>query len=1264
MISLINFNRYCLSKKKFFHKCYKPYLNHIQIGSYNNFLKSKKNNFSIKNIVKKYFPLFNIKKYIFLKFYKIIIKKPFYNEEYCKNKNIHYYSIIYIYFKIYMFNKNLIFIKKFELGCIPYITKKGNFIINGTNRVLISQFNKSYGIYFFTEKKKYCKIIPYYGNWIELIVNNNIFNFIFDKKISFLVKNLLISLGLNKKFFFKYFFFKIKLKILKGKKKKFFLINKKFFFKKKYKNFFCFSFKNIKNFYLGEYLNLRNKFFKKFKLINNKIINLLFLKKIFFFKIIIFKKKIENTNIIKIYKNYKFNFEENNFLNKKGKILNFLKKIFKKKIYNFSEIGFKRVKKILFEKENYINIFTILEIIKKFLKFLKFDIIDDSLESLENKYIYSCGKLLSLKFEKSFIKIIKNIKFRIKNFNNINDLNNIIEKNIITIELKDYFCNNELSQFLDQNNPLSEISHLRKISLVSNNIKKENCGFDIRDLHISHYCKICPIDTPEGHNIGLINSFSFYSKINKYNYISTVYKISILGNIIGIIFLDYKKEKLKNIVNFLSTIKTIYGEIFKFPFLEIRKKNNYNKKNFLFIDLIEISGDQIISIGASLIPFLSNNDANRCLMGSNMQRQAVPLIKSDNSIVGTGNELVVGLNTRYNILSNFKGYIIYSDNYSIIVKNNFKIKKYKVLNFLRTNQNTVINQILKINIGDIVNKGTILADSNVTTNGEISLGKNIRVAFMSWYGYNFEDSILISDKILKKNSFSSFHIYEYICVLKCNENGFDILSNDVFNKQQILKKKIKSGIIKIGEYVKSKDILVGKMCPRNKDNFSPEEKLFKIVFSDNNFNYFEQPLCLPKNINGVVLNIDDFKLYSFKKNIIKILNIEQLKYTIKKMNNFLYEFIFFYFVTIKKCSFNKKVIINNKIFVFNNNINILLNLKYINKKENYKIKIFKKIFLKIILNKKFFFKIKKENFLNYNDFETNIIRIIKIKIIVKKTLKIGDKMSGRHGNKGVISNIIDEINMPYDKYGKSIDIILNPLGVPSRMNVGQLLEVYLSSSIKEIKNIFNKINIYNFSFYKLKMIIKIIIKIIFKKDLKIESINNFDCYNIFLNFNLKLKVCVHSFNKINDLIIKNVINKLGFSKNGKIFLFDGITGIKYIKPINVGYIYFMKLNHLVSDKIYSRSIGPYSMITQQPLGGKSNFGGQRLGEMEVWALEAYGAAHILKEMLTVKSYDIEGRNLIFKNIMKGIYNVDSGIPESFQILLNEIKALCFDIKTI
>ncbi|MBY0585373.1 hypothetical protein K5B08_00440, partial [Candidatus Carsonella ruddii] len=376
-------------------------------------------------------------------------------------------------------------------------------------------------------------------------------------------------------------------------------------------------------------------------------------------------------------------FEENNFLNKKGKILNFFKKIFYKKFYSFSEIGFKRIKEILYEKKNFINIYTILEIIKKFFKFIKFDIIDDTLDSLENKNIYNSGKLLSLKFEKSFIKILKNIKFKIRNFNNINDLDFVIEKDIITLDLKDYFCNNELSQFLDQNNPLSELSHIRKISLIGNNIKKENCGFDIRDLHVSHYCKICPIDTPEGHNIGLINSFSFYSKVNKYNYISTIYKISFIGKIIGVIFLDYKKEKLKNIANFLSTKKTIYGEIFKFPYIEIRKKINYNKKKFFFIDLVEISGDQIVSIGASLIPFLSNNDANRCLMGSNMQRQAVPLIKADNPIVGTGNELIIGLNSRYNILSDIKGYVLYLDSYNIIVKNNFKIKKYQICKFLR-----------------------------------------------------------------------------------------------------------------------------------------------------------------------------------------------------------------------------------------------------------------------------------------------------------------------------------------------------------------------------------------------------------------------------------------------------------------------------------------------------------------------------------------------------------------------------------------------------
>lgn len=1262
MILTINFNRYCLSKKNFFHKCYKPYFNHVQINSFNNFIKYKKKNFSIKNIVKNHFPIFNKKKNIFLKIYKIKIKKPFYNEKYCKNKNIHYYSIVYIYFKFYELKKKFIFNKKYELCKIPYLTKKGNFIINGTNKALISQFIRSYGIYFFKDKKKFCKIIPLFGNWIELFFSKKLI-FYFDKKVFFLAKNFLISLGINKTFFFNYFFFKIKLKLLKGKKKKFFLLNKKFFFNKIYNKYYCFSLKNI-NFYLGNYIFFKKKFFLKFNLINKKNINYIISKKIYFLKIIIFKKNIENNKLIKIYKNYKFILEESNFLNKKGKIFNFFKKIFLKKKYNFDKTGIKRINKVLFQNQDFINIYTILEIIKKFLKFIKFDLLNDSLDSLENKNIFSSGKLLSLIFEKSFIKIAKNIKFKIKNFNNINDLNYIIENNIITIELKDYFCNNELSQFLDQNNPLSEISHLRKISLIGKTLKKENCGFDIRDLHNSHYCKICPIDTPEGHNIGLINSFAFYSKINKFNYISTLFKISFIGKIIGIISLDYKKEKFKNITNFLNITKTIYGEIFKFPFLKVRKKNIFNKKKFFFVDLIEISGDQIISIGAALIPFFSNNDANRCLMGSNMQRQAVPLAETDNPYVGTGNELLIGINSRYNILSDYKGYVLYLDNYIIIIKNNFKIKKYKILKFLKTNQNTSINQNIKINLGDNVDKGQLLADSNVTNNGELSLGRNVRVAFMSWYGYNFEDSILISDKLIKNNFFLSFHIYEYICVLKYNENGFDIVSNEVFNKNQIINNKAKFGVIKIGEYVKYKDVLVGKMCPKQKDNFSPEEKLFKIVFSDNNFNYYEQPLFVPKNINGVVLSIDDFKLFSFKKKIIKILSLEQLKFVVKKLKNSLYEIIIYYYYLIKKQIFNKKVYYKNKIFIFNNNINLILNIKFFNKIINYRLKLFKKIIIKIIFKKKINYKFKKNNFLKYEDFEKNIIRIIKIKIIVKKQLKIGDKMSGRHGNKGVVSNIVDEINMPYDIYGNSVEIILNPLGIPSRMNVGQLLEVFLSLSINKITNIFNKINFYKFSFYKIKILIKIIIKIIFNKIINIDKVNNNDCYHIYLKLKNKLSVCIHSFEKINTIFIKNILKKIGFSKNGKILLFDGITGKRYIKLINVGYIYFLKLNHLVIDKIYARSIGPYSMITQQPLGGKSNFGGQRLGEMEVWALEAYGAANILKEMLTVKSDDVEGRVILFKNIMKGIPNTESGVPESFEILLKEIKALCFDIKTI
>ncbi|BFI90992.1 DNA-directed RNA polymerase subunit beta [Candidatus Carsonella ruddii] len=1260
MINIFSFNRYCLSKRNFFHECYKPYLKHIQINSFNNFLKFNYKNYSIKNIIRKNFPIINKKKDIFVKFYKISIKKPFYEEEYCIKRNIHYYSIIFINLKFYFIKEKKIYNKKYDLGYIPYITKKGSFIINGTSRVLISQFSKCYGIYFFTEKKKYCKILPYYGNWIDIYYEKN-FYFVFDKKIIFFVKNLLISIGINKKFFFNFFFFNIKIKIIKGKKKKFFLINKRFFFCKKYNKFFCFSNKKILDFYLGKNLNFKKKFFFKFDLIDKKFINTFFLNKYLFINFIIIKKKIENF-IIEFYKKYFFELEDNNFLNKKGKIFNFLKKIFYKKNFNFLRIGDKRIGKILFNYKN-VSVFTLLEIIKKYLKFIKFDILDDNLDSLENKLVFNSGKLLSIKFEKSFNKIIKNIKYRIKNFLSINEFELLIDSSIITIELRDYFCNNELSQFLDQNNPLSEISHLRKISLVGNNIKKENCGFEIRDLHISHYCKICPIDTPEGHNIGLINSFSFYSKVNKYSFVSTVYKICLFGKIIGVMFLDYKKEKLKNIADFLSTIKTIYGEIFKKPFLNARKKNNFTEIKFLFIDLIEISGSQIFSLGASLIPFLENNDANRCLMGSNMQRQAVPLIDTDNSIVGTGNELIVGNNSNYNINSHITGFILYVDNNYIVVKNKYKLFKYKIKKFIRTNQNTTITQKPIINLGNNVRKGDLLAYSNVTNNGEISLGKNLRVAFMSWYGYNFEDSILISNKIIKENFFSSFHIYEYVCVLKYNENGVDILSDNIFNKNQIDNNKIKFGIIKVGEFVNSKDILVGKMCPRGKSNFSPEEKLFKIVFSDNNFNYYEQPLCLPKNIKGTILSIDDFKLYSFNKNILKILDIEQIVFITKNLNNCFYEFFFWYINNINKYLYNNIIIINEKVFISNkNNINILLNLKCFNKKNNFKLKIIKKIIINKIFFKKEKFKITKKNILTYNDFDKNIIRIIKIKVISKKNLKIGDKMSGRHGNKGVVSNIIDEIDMPYDKFGNQIELILNPLGIPSRMNVGQLIEVFIGSAIQEIKFFLKKINFLNFSFYKIKMLLKLIIKIIFNKNIETFFLNNKDCYLLYLKFKEKLSVCIHNFKNLEDIIIKNMINKLGFSKNGKTLLFDGITGIKYIKSISVGSIYFMKLNHLVSDKIYSRSIGPYSVITQQPLGGKSNFGGQRLGEMEVWALEAYGAAYILKEMLTVKSDDLMGRTIMYKNLMNGILDVESGIPESFQILVREIQSLCFDIK--
>ncbi|BAF35193.1 RNA polymerase beta subunit [Candidatus Carsonella ruddii PV] len=1267
MINYLKFNRFCFSKKKFFHKCNLPYLLHNQIGSYNSFLSSKYNSlFSIKKVLKQYFPLICNNKNIFIKLKKIELLEPCNTEKYTKIRNLHLFSTLYMYISIYVINKNLNVYKKIFLGNIPSMTKKGNFIINGIDRILISQFTKSYGIYFYTEKKKKkCIIIPLKGSWLEFIITNN-FLIVFDKKINFEINVFLICLGYNKKYFFNFFFFKIKIKIIRGKKRIFFLLNKKKYFYKIYNKYICISIKKILGKLFGKNYFLKKNTFLKFNIIDINKVNLILNYPIYFFFIIFLKKIINLNYLIYIYKNFKLKINKELLQYKKGYIINFFRNLFYKKKYFYSLIGAKRIFKRLFLKKN--NKLTIyLEIIKKILKFIKFNIQNDNFDNLENKLILNCGKLLSIKFDFLFKKVIKFINYKMNNFKKYKDLDFIVNSDIITIGLKDYFCNNELSQFLDQNNPLAEISHNRKISLISGiGIEKENCGFDIRDIHYSHYCKVCPIDTPEGHNIGLINSLAYLSKVNKYNFISTIYKISILGKILGITFLDNKFDKHKFIVNFNSTIETIYGEIFRSPYFEARKTNYYYYKKFLNIDLIEICGDQIISVGASLIPFLSHNDANRCLMGSNMQRQAVPLIDSENPIVGTGNELEIGLNSNYNILSDLNGYVLYSDNYKIIIKNNNFIKTYFLEKYTRTNQNTILNQYTKVLKGDFVKVGNIIADSNSTKNGEISLGKNLRVAFMSWYGYNFEDSILLSSSILNKNNFNSIHIYEFITVLKYNENGFEIVSNECFGSNEKIKNKVKNGIIKIGEFVFSKDVIVGKMIPKKKRKFSPEEKLFKIVFSESNFNYYEQPLTVPKNIKGTIIAVNDFKIFYFKNKIFKLLKFEQLNYTCKNINNFFYETFNYYLTKIKKLLFNNKITIKKKrINSYNININNIFKIKCFNKKINFKLNIFKNIISNELLKKKNIFVYKKINFIKHDDFENSIIRIIKIKIAVKKQIAIGDKMSGRHGNKGVVSNIIDYENMPYDKFGNKIDLILNPLGVPSRMNVGQLLEVFLAGSLNLIKSFFLKIkNLNKISYFKMKLFIKIIFKCIYDKNINLNIFNNSLVLKIFKNIKNQLNVCVHNFYNFNVNKVNNIIKTIGINKNCELLLFDGITGKRYLQLVNVGYIYFMKLNHLVIDKIYSRSIGPYSIVTQQPLGGKSNLGGQRLGEMEVWALEAYGAAFLLKEMLTIKSDDILGRIELYKNIIKGINDANSGIPESFQVLMKEIQSLCFDIKIL
>ena len=903
----------------------------------------------------------------------------------------------------------------------------------------------------------------------------------------------------------------------------------------------------------------------------------------------------------------------------------------------------------------------------------------DDIDHLANRRVRSVGELLENQYRVGLLKMDRAIKERLSSL----EVDNIMPQDIINAKpvaasIKEFFGTSQLSQFMDQTNPLSEITHKRRVSALGpGGLNRERAGFEVRDVHQTHYGRICPIETPEGANIGLINSLASYSRINQFGFIETPYRIVKSGKVTDdVIYLSAINEEDFVIAQANSEINKDGKFINKL--VSSRKNGEFINAEIDAIDLMDVSPQQLVSVASSLIPFLENDDANRALMGSNMMRQAVPLIKPKAPLVGTGMEYTVAKDSGSTLIARREGIVDQLDANRIVIrvtdkKDNSlnKIDIYSLQKFQRSNQNTCINQRPLVNVGDLIKKNQVIADGPATELGELALGRNVLVAFMPWNGYNFEDSILISEKVVQDDVFTSIHVEEFEVMARDTKLGPEDVTRDIPNaSEEMLINLDETGIVYVGAEVSSGDILVGKVTPKGESPMTPEEKLLRAIFGEKAADVKDTSLRVPPGVKGTVVEIRVFSRRGIEKDE-RAISIEnsQIEIISRDREDEL---------NILKKSFGNhlKELLNGKKFISGlNNIekNSMLtydqlddlsvdNLMKVNINED---KITSQIESLIKnyenqlgnINQKFESKIDKIQ--SGDELLPGVLKLIKVFIAVKRKLQPGDKMAGRHGNKGVISKICPVEDMPYLEDGRPVDIVLNPLGVPSRMNIGQILETHLGWASASLGNQVNKMISQLKVDGQTKKLQDKLLEIYDYKDHKDEILKMNDDQMLELAENLKegIPFATPVFDGAKEKDITDLLEKSGVSKSGQEILYDGVTGEKFERPVTVGYVYMLKLHHLVDEKIHARSIGPYSLVTQQPLGGKAQFGGQRFGEMEVWALEAYGAAYTLQEILTIKSDDVAGRTKVYESIVKGDNNFESGTPESFNVMVKELRSL-------
>ncbi|MCK9622811.1 MAG: DNA-directed RNA polymerase subunit beta [Methylobacter sp.] len=1336
-----------------------PYLLATQINSYAGFLQSgvtaeRREDTGLHAAFSSVFPIESHSGYAVLEYVKYRLGEPVFDVRECQQRGATYAAPLRVLVRLVIYDKeasaNAKVVKDIReqevyMGELPLMTDNGTFVINGTERVIVSQLHRSPGVFFDHDKGKThssgkllfnARVIPYRGSWLDFEFDHKDCVFVrIDRRRKIPATILLRGLGYDNEEMIKIFFEMNKFTIdankcifhivpermrgeiaafdIKSKKGEVLVEEGRRITAKHIREMIKSGLNEVevpKEYLLGKILghNLIDQSTGELVAnVNDEItpaiidrcvesgvteLNTLFVNDLDKGPYISNAMRLDTTTnsleaLVEIYRMMRpgepptKESAENLFQNL----------FFTDERYDLSTVGRMKFNRRLGRQETTgpgtLTKDDIIDVLKELIDIRNGNGNVDDIDHLGNRRVRSVGEMIENQFRVGLVRVERAVKERLT----LADSEGLMPQEIINAKpvsaaVKEFFGSSQLSQFMDQNNPLSQVTHKRRVSALGpGGLARERAGFEVRDVHATHYGRVCPIETPEGPNIGLINSLSVYARTNNYGFLETPYRKVVDGKVTD--HVDYLSaiEEGEFVIAQASVAVDANGKLVE-GLVSCRHKDEFTLAMSDTVQYMDVSSKQIVSVAASIIPFLEHDDANRALMGSNMQRQAVPTLRAEKPLVGTGMERTVAKDSGVTVVAARGGKIEAVDAARIVVRVNDTetetgtpgVDIYNLIKYTRSNQNTCINQKPLVKPGDIVQAGDIMADGPSTDMGELALGQNMLVAFMPWNGYNFEDSILVSERVVKEDRFTTIHIEEKTCVARDTKHSPEEITADIPNvSEEALSKLDESGIVYVGAEVKGGDILVGKVTPKGETQLTPEEKLLRAIFGEKAADVKDTSLRVPGSIEGTVIDVQVFTRDGVKKDK-RALDIEQeeIKRYRKDLDDQLKILEEDIFARVAKLLIGKVAQsgpgqLKAGAEVTQAYLDGLKHSEWLKirmKDEDINLQL-ETVVAQVEQQRKDFdekFEVKRKKITMGDDLAPGVLKMVKVYLAVKRRIQPGDKMAGRHGNKGVISMIRPIEDMPYTADGNPVDIVLNPLGVPSRMNVGQVLETHLGWAAKGLGIKIGKMLEAKYDAEKAKVTaIREYLGKIYNSSGRKEDLASFSDQEILEmaeNLVSGVPMATPVFDGASEEEIRTMLKLADLPEHGQVTLFDGLTGEPFEREVTVGYMYMLKLNHLVDDKMHARSTGPYSLVTQQPLGGKAQFGGQRFGEMEVWALEAYGAAYTLQEMLTVKSDDVNGRTRMYKNIVDGEHKMEAGMPESFNVLIKEIRSLAVNIE--